>query len=102
MKSDVIKKLSEEQALGIPAPEVGDNDLLIRMKATGTYGSDFQILYHSNSSDSAPACVSDHENVGVVIKVGKNVSKIREGDHVAVDLVITCITRKDGHQNSDK
>ncbi len=100
MKSDVITEANKYQALDIPVPEVGDNDVLIQMKAAGAYGSDFQILYHGNNSCSAPTLVSDYENVGIVTKVGKNVSKIREGDYVAVDLVITCITRKDGHQDT--
>lgn len=89
MKSVVITKPHEYQVIDVPIPKVGDDEVLIQMKAAGVCGSDFHIFHGKNPCSSYPL-VPGHENVGIVSQVGKNVSKIKVGDHVVVDLVITC------------
>ena len=34
--------------------------------------------------------IPGHENAGIVAKAGKNVTNVKEGDHVIVDLIHTC------------
>lgn len=71
----------------IPRPKTGE--VLIQMKAAGVCGSDLHI-YRGENPCSAYPLVPGHENVGIVSKIGKGVTKVKEGDHVVVDLIITC------------
>jgi len=91
MKSCVITSPFhyEIQEVPIPRPEAGE--VLIQMKAAGVCGSDLHIYRGENPCSSYPL-VPGHENVGVVAKVGAGVTRVKEGDHVVVDLIITCGT----------
>lgn len=71
-------------------PELkNDKDVLIQMKAAGVCGSDLHIYRGENPCSSYPL-IPGHENVGIVTEVGKGVTRVKPGDHVVVDLIITC------------
>ena len=72
-----------------PIPEPGDNEVLIQMKAAGVCGSDFHLFLGENPNAVFPR-IPGHENAGVITKVGKNVTLVKPGDHVVVDLVVAC------------
>ena len=61
----------------------------IRMMAAGVCGSDVHIFRGENPLCKYPL-IPGHENVGVVTKVGSHCSRLRVGDHVVVDLVVSC------------
>ena len=91
MKSCVITSPFHYEIREVPIPEPGDNEVLIQMKAVGVCGSDLHIYKGENPLSTYPL-VPGHENAGIVAKVGKNVTNVQPGDHVVVDLVITCGT----------
>ena len=91
MKSCVITSPFHYEIREVPIPEPGDNEALIQMKAAGVCGSDLHIYKGENPLSTYPL-VPGHENAGIVAKVGKNVTNVQPGDHVVVDLVITCGT----------
>ena len=91
MKSCVITSPFQYEIREVPIPEPGDNEVLIQMKAAGVCGSDLHIYKGENPLSTYPL-VPGHENAGIVAKVGKNVTNVQPGDHVVVDLVITCGT----------
>ena len=91
MKSCVITSPFHYEIREVPIPEPGDNEVLIQMKAAGVCGSDLHIYKGENPLSTYPL-VPGHENAGIVAKVGKNVTNVQPGDHVVVDLVITCGT----------
>ena len=91
MKSCVITSPFHYEIREVPIPEPGDNEVLIQMKAAGVCGSGLHIYKGENPLSTYPL-VPGHENAGIVAKVGRNVTNVQPGDHVVVDLVITCGT----------
>lgn len=93
MKS-LVKKLPEK---GIwlensPEPEVGPNDLLIKIRKTAICGTDMHI-YHwdewSQKTIPVPMIVG-HEYVGEVVGMGAEVRGFKVGDRVSGEGHITC------------
>lgn len=90
MKEVVITKPHEYEVREVPIPKIEtSHDVLIQMKAAGVCGSDVHLFHGSNPCSTYPR-VPGHENVGVIVKVGSKVTKVKVGDHVAIDLLITC------------
>lgn len=91
MKSCVITSPFHFEVREVPIPEPGAGEVLIQMKAAGVCGSDMHIFKGENPCSSYPL-IPGHENAGVIAKVGKGVENVKVGDHVVVDLIITCGT----------
>jgi L-gulonate 5-dehydrogenase len=89
MKSCVITKPFHYKIQEVPIPEPQSDEVQIKMMAAGVCGSDLHIYRGENPCSSYPL-VPGHENVGVISKIGKDVTKFKVGDHVVVDLIITC------------
>ncbi|MCD7895185.1 MAG: alcohol dehydrogenase catalytic domain-containing protein [Planctomycetaceae bacterium] len=90
MKQIIVTRPHVYEVQTVPVPEItDDHDVLIQMKAAGVCGSDFHIYHGTNPCSTYPR-IPGHENVGVIAKVGPKVTRVREGDHVAVDLILTC------------
>ncbi len=89
MKSCVITEPFHYEIREVPIPEPKDDEVQIKMMAAGVCGSDLHIYRGENPCSSYPL-VPGHENVGIISKTGKNVTKFKIGDHVVVDLIITC------------
>lgn len=89
MKSCVITSPFHYEIRETKIPESTDGEVLIQMKAAGVCGSDLHIYKGENPCSSYPL-VPGHENAGIVTKIGKGVTRVKEGDHVVVDLIITC------------
>lgn len=70
-------------------PELGENDVLIRVKASAICGSDLHIYRGKHPSAPLPVAIG-HELSGQVIKIGENVTRIVEGDRVTIEPVIAC------------
>ncbi len=72
----------EEQSI----PEISDDELLVKVIASGICGSDVMEWYRVKK---APL-VLGHEISGIVEKVGKNVKKFKKGDRVFVTHHVPC------------
>jgi threonine 3-dehydrogenase len=76
----------------VPRPEIGLNDVLIRVHKTGICGTDL----HIESWDAwaaktiQPPLVVGHEFVGEVVKVGGNVTDFHPGELVSGEGHVTC------------
>jgi D-arabinose 1-dehydrogenase-like Zn-dependent alcohol dehydrogenase len=70
-------------------PEVGETDVLVRVKAAGICHSDLHTINGLYPVAKVPMILG-HEGAGVVEKKGKRVSNVSEGDRVAVDYVVSC------------
>ena len=66
----------------VPIPTIGDNDLLIEVKAAGVCGSDMAFVDGHHANILHPPVILGHEFSGVVAKVGKNVTRWKVGDRV--------------------
>jgi L-iditol 2-dehydrogenase len=76
----------------IPAPEPGEGEALVRVKNVGICGSDVHYYLRGRIGGQIikyPFIIG-HEAAGVVEKVGKGVTDLREGTGVALEPGITC------------
>ena len=69
----------------VPLPQVGDNDVLVEIKAAGLCASDLDFVEGRQAGALRPPVILGHEFSGVVSKVGKNVSDWKVGDRVVSD-----------------
>ena len=70
----------------MPVPEIGKNEILVKVMACGICGSDVMEWYRVKK---APR-VLGHEATGVIEKVGKNVKKYKKGNRVFVSHHVPC------------
>ncbi len=76
----------------VDEPEVGHNDLLIRIRKTAICGTDVHIYnWDQWSQNTVPlGLVTGHEYVGEVVGMGEEVSGFAIGDRVSGEGHITC------------
>ncbi|MDR3167134.1 MAG: alcohol dehydrogenase catalytic domain-containing protein [Treponema sp.] len=67
----------------------GPRDVLVKMKAAGICGSDMHI-YHGTSPVATYPRVMGHEIVGVVVETGRDVTRVKAGDPVIIDQIVSC------------
>ena len=67
-------------------PEVGENDVLIKVHACGICGTDMHIFDGDEGAAATPSgTVLGHEFSGEILKVGRRVADFKAGDRVCVD-----------------
>lgn len=90
MKAIKVIEPYKVEIVEIPKPEITkEDDVIIRVTSGGVCGSDIQIWNGTNSLATYPRIIG-HEFGGIVEEVGKGVKKVRVGDKVAVDPVVSC------------
>lgn len=93
MKAIVKSKAEEGLWLeDVPEPEIGINDVLIRVLKTGICGTDVHIWNWdawAQSTIKIPTILG-HEIVGEIVEVGSNVSDFFVGDIVSVEGHLVC------------
>jgi len=65
------------------------NEVHVKIMAAGICGSDVHI-YHGTSPVATYPRIMGHEITGVVLETGKDVSKVKAGDHVIIDQIVAC------------
>jgi threonine 3-dehydrogenase len=91
----VLMKKSREVGLwmeDVAVPEVGPNDVLVRIKKTSVCGTDVHIYnWDAWSQKTVPVpLVTGHEFYGIVEKTGSAVRGFKAGDRVSGEGHITC------------
>jgi threonine 3-dehydrogenase len=76
----------------VPKPEIGINDVLMRVHKTGICGTDLHIDAWDGwaAKTIQPGLVVGHEFVGDVVEVGSNVSDFHPGELVSGEGHVTC------------
>ena len=76
----------------VPEPEIGINDVLIRVRKTGICGTDLHIhRWDDWAQKTIPVpMVIGHEFVGEIVEVGSNVSDFHPGDVVCGEGHVVC------------
>jgi len=75
----------------IPVPEIGPDEVLIRVAAAGICHSDAHYRAGISKIDRLPLTLG-HEVAGRVERVGKDVSNVAAGDRVCVHYLVQCGT----------
>jgi L-iditol 2-dehydrogenase len=89
MKAAVVEGFDKMSVKEIPDPKIDENGILVRVKACAVCGSDIRIFHSGNSRVEYPAVIG-HEISGEVVEAGKNVSKFKKGDRVAIGADVPC------------
>ncbi len=91
MKALLLTDYTKLDVTDIPRPEVGPDDLLVRVASCGICGSDVH-GYDGSTGRRIPPIVMGHEASGVVAEAGADVRRFRPGDRVTFDSTISCGT----------
>jgi L-iditol 2-dehydrogenase len=89
MEALLLKQYNQLEMVDMPAPEIGPDDILVRVRACGICGSDVH-GFDGSTGRRIPPLVMGHEAAGEVAKLGANVRDLREGDRVTFDSTIYC------------
>ncbi len=90
----MMTKLQHFELQQYPIPELGDDDILVRVEGCGICGTDAH--EYKNDPFSLIPVVLGHEGTGEIVKMGKNVKKDSAGKPLNIgDKVVTCMIFKD-------
>lgn len=89
MKAMLLSQYKHLEVVDMPKPEVGDNDLLVEVRACGICGSDIH-GWDGSTGRRIPPLVMGHEAAGVVEAVGAEVADFKVGDRVTFDSTVSC------------
>jgi len=74
----------------VPVPEIGDDEVLLKVDICGVCGTDAHI--HEGEFVAKFPLIPGHEAVGHIIDMGKNVKGFEVGDRIVADVGQTCGT----------
>jgi len=76
----------------VPVPNIGINDVLIRVHKTGICGTDLHIYKWNEWAQKTikPPLIIGHEFVGTIVEIGSNVHDFKPGDLVSGEGHIVC------------
>ena len=89
MKALLLTEYKKLELTDMPTPEIGPDELLVRVKACGICGSDVH-GFDGSTGRRIPPLVMGHEASGIVAGAGTNVKAFKEGDHVTFDSMVSC------------
>jgi L-iditol 2-dehydrogenase len=89
MKALRLDDVSSFSYVDVPAPSVGDDEVLVAVRVAGICGSDVH-GFDGTSGRRIPPVTMGHEAAGVVVGVGRDAGSWREGDRVTFDSTIFC------------
>ena len=73
-----------------PKPElVAPTDAIVKITKTTICGTDLHIL-KGDVASCQPGRILGHEGVGIIDKVGADVTEFRPGDHVLISCITAC------------
>jgi L-iditol 2-dehydrogenase len=86
MKAAVLVK-NKVELKEFNLPKVGNNEVLVRMKACGICGSDLEKVFGKYGMKSSRI---GHEPAGEIVKVGANIKDFQKGDRVFIHHHVPC------------
>jgi L-iditol 2-dehydrogenase len=89
MDALLLKEYMKLEMIEMDVPEIGPDDLLVRVRACGICGSDVHGM-DGSTGRRLPPIVMGHEAAGVVERAGANVRDLKAGDRVTFDSTIYC------------
>ena len=78
MRALLLSDYKTLSVVDMPTPEIGDNDVLVRVRACGICGSDIH-GYDGSTGRRIPPLVMGHEAAGVIERVGRGVQRFEPG-----------------------
>lgn len=90
MKALVITKPFDYAIQEIPVPEISQDELLIKVKASGICHSDYELISGKYIIPFDYPITPGHEWAGEIVQVGSKVINFQIGDRVTGECVIGC------------
>jgi threonine dehydrogenase-like Zn-dependent dehydrogenase len=75
----------ETEVRDVPVPKIGDDDVLLEVKAAGVCGSDIAFDDGKHANLLRPPVILGHEFAGIVAETGRNVTAWRVGERAVSD-----------------
>jgi L-iditol 2-dehydrogenase len=91
MKAAVLEALNSIVVKDMPAHECGEDEAILEVNACAVCGSDIRIFHYGNDRVKTPAVIG-HEIAGTIVKAGRNVTRVKAGDRVALGADVPCGT----------
>jgi L-iditol 2-dehydrogenase len=91
MKAAVLEQLETIKVQEIEPYKCGPEEAILKVEACAVCGSDIRIFHHGNDRVQFPT-IMGHEISGVVTEVGKNVTRVQQGDRIALGADVPCGT----------
>lgn len=91
MKAALYRGPKDLEVIEIDKPTPKDNELLIKVHACATCGTDAKIYNHGHQRLTPPQIIG-HEIAGEVVEIGSSVSGYKNGDRVQIIAAIPCGT----------
>jgi L-iditol 2-dehydrogenase len=89
MNALLLTEYMKLELVDFPKPEIGPDDVLVRVRACGICGSDVH-GFDGSSGRRNPPLIMGHEAAGEVALVGANVHDLKAGDRVTFDSTVYC------------
>jgi L-iditol 2-dehydrogenase len=89
MKALLLTAPKQFEYTDVPEPDIGPEEVLVRVKACGICGSDVHGM-DGSSGRRIPPLVMGHEASGVIAEVGAQVTGWRVGERVTFDSTVYC------------
>jgi propanol-preferring alcohol dehydrogenase len=90
MKAAVVRELGKPLAIEeVPIPQPNDNQILVRIAATGICHTDLHAAHGDWPVKPKPPFIPGHEGVGTVVALGRAVRSVKEGDRVGIPWLHT-------------
>jgi L-iditol 2-dehydrogenase len=89
MRALLLSEYKKLNVVDMPTPEIGDEDVLVRVRACGICGSDIH-GYDGSTGRRIPPLVMGHEAAGVIERAGTAVRGFEAGDRVTFDSTVSC------------
>lgn len=90
----MLTALEKFEVKEFPMPEVGDDDILVKVEGCGVCGTDAH-EFKRDPFSLIPVALG-HEGTGEIVKMGKNVKKDSAGKDLHLgDKVVTCMIFQD-------
>jgi L-iditol 2-dehydrogenase len=87
MRAAVYRGAGRLEVEDVPVPEVSRGEMLVRVEACGVCGTDIKKI---QKGLLPPPRIFGHEIAGTVAHVGRDVTRFREGDRVALHHHVPC------------
>ena len=89
MNALLLTEYKKLEIVEMPEPDIGPDDVLVRVRACGICGSEVH-GFDGSSGRRNPPLVMGHEASGEVARLGANVTDLEPGDRVTFDSTVYC------------
>jgi 2-desacetyl-2-hydroxyethyl bacteriochlorophyllide A dehydrogenase len=91
MKAFLVHEPGRFGLIDVSEPSVGQDEVLVQVRACGICGSDLDILEGVRPKEvTAYPVIAGHEFSGEVVEFGPEVRGLKKGDKVAIDTLVRC------------